>query len=145
MGYRVGSQGQTQIQSVRGQIQVQDFWTTEALIDQLEGHIVRIRDQQQHLPTSSFSDTRKYLHHAVEVITNWSKVEQTQQPHQFIFSLLDILQNERLAAELVDLSRTAPSTLAYVLHEVVGRLFTMVSAGWFYESAAEEIKVVLEP
>jgi hypothetical protein len=145
IGSHVVSQGQTEILDVQGQIQVQDHWTTEALIEKLEAHIVQVRNQQPYSPASSFSDTRKYLRHAIEVITNWSKVEQTHRNHQFIFNLSDILLNERLAAELVALGRTAPSTLAYVLHEVVRRLFGMVSARWFYESAGEEIKVVLQP
>ena len=34
----------------------------------------------------------------------------------------------RLAAELIDLRSTAPSTLAYALHKVVARIFDMVSA-----------------
>jgi hypothetical protein len=145
IGYRIGNQAQSEILTFGGQIRVEDFWSTEALIDELEDHIVQVRDQQQHLSTS-FSNTRKYLHRAIEVITNWSKVEQTQQPHQFIFNLSDILRiDQRLAAELVDLDRTTPSTLAYVLHEVVKRLFGMVSAHWFYESAAEEIEVVIQP
>jgi hypothetical protein len=81
MGCHVGSQGKTEILAVRSQIQVQDPLATGALIDKLEYRTV----QHQYLPTSSFSD-RKDLNHAIAVITNWPKLEQNHQRHQFILS-----------------------------------------------------------
>jgi hypothetical protein len=125
-----------------GQIQVEELWTTEALIDKLGSWIIQVKEPKS---TGSSFYNRKYLNCATAIITNWSKVEQNNQRHQFIFFLSDILPNNgRLAAELIDLGRTAPSTLAYVLHAVVQRLFEMVASGWFYQSAAEEIQVRFE-
>jgi hypothetical protein len=143
-GIRVGSQAKKdEILTNGGQIQVEELWTTEALIDKLESWLIQVKEPNS---TGSSFYNRKYLNCATAIITNWSKVEQNKGHHQFVFFLSDILpNNDRLAAELIDLSRTAPSTLAYVLHKVVQRLFEMVSAGWFYQSAAEEIQVRIDP
>jgi hypothetical protein len=144
--YHVESQRQTDKLTIGGQILVRDPCTTEALIDKLERCVVSVRDQEQDLPVSSFIYDRKYLNRAIAVIKDWSKVELNVQHHQFIFNLSDIRRSDqRLVAELIDLDRTASSTLSRALHEVVKRLFSMVSAGWFYESAAEEIQVIFEP
>jgi hypothetical protein len=86
------------------------------------------------------------LNCATAVITNWSRIEQNNQRHQFVFFLSDIVTNDnRIAAELIDLGHTAPPTLAYVLHKVVERLFELVGASWFYQSASVEIQVRFDP
>lgn len=146
MGIRVGTQEQQhEILTKGGQIQTKGLWTTEALVDKLKSHIIEVNEegkQQKPYSLGSLFYDSKYLNRTVAVITNWSKIEQNRKHHEFVFSISDILTNDgRLAAELVDLSRTAPSTLAYVLHKVVEHLFDMVSSTWFYQSAAEEIKV----
>ena len=66
-------------------------------------------------------------------------------PNIFVINLVDL--TERLQAELIDLqtAKNSRRTLAYVLHSAVGRIFAMASLAWFYESACEEIKVILEP
>ena len=128
-------------------------WTTEAIIDDLEQCIVRVKEEsQQPLFDSSFSYDLKYLNRTVYLIANWSKMEQNLQPHQFIFNLSDLMNNDdgnddrnKLVVELVDLHGAAPSSLANVLHQVLKRLFSRISASWFYESACKDIEVVLSP
>lgn len=147
IGVCIGSQeNQPGILTQGGQIHSKDLWTTEALIDELAMHIIQIKEEQSLSPANSFCYGLKYLDCAVALITNWSKVEQNNQRHQFIFFLSDIVTNDggRLAAELVDLSRTTPSTLCYVFHKVVEHIFKMVGAAWFYESARQEIQVRLD-
>lgn len=121
-----------------GFIKYRPVWTAEKLVDELENYIVRIKEdkQQQH--------ERKYLQHAVQVIADWTKLTDSDKPHVFVFDLSDFSKDEMIATEIYNLSRSDPSTLAHVLHKIVERLFTMVSARWFYESAAEEIQVVLK-
>jgi hypothetical protein len=55
-------------------------------------------------------------------------------PNIFVINLVDL--TERLQAELIDLqaAKNSRSTLAYVLHSVVGRIFALASLAWFYES-----------
>jgi hypothetical protein len=147
IGIRKRSQAeQPEILTHGGQIQSTDLWTTESLVDKLTSHIIKVKEEnQQPNSTGSSSYDRKYLNCAVAVITNWSKIEQNHQHHQFVFFLSDIMTGDsRLTAELIDLRSTAPSTLAYVLHKVVARIFDMVSASWFYQSASEEIKVRID-
>jgi hypothetical protein len=145
-GIRAGTQGpEDEIITQGGLIEVHDLWTTEALVDKLERCVIQIKEPNSESSNPSLYN-RKYLNSATAVITNWSKVEQNNGHHEFVFFLSDILQNNgRLAAELIDLGRTAPSTLGYVLHKVVQRLFEIVAGGWFYQSAAEEIKVRFDP
>jgi hypothetical protein len=50
-----------------------------------------------------------------------------------------------VANEIRELEKEASTTLAYVLREVVKRLFANVSASWFYESVCDEIEVMLKP
>lgn len=84
------------------------------------------------------------MNHAAEVIANWSKIEQNNGNHEFVFSISDILtRDDRLAAELIDLGCTTTSTLAYILHKVVERIFEMIGASWFYQSASKEIQVTI--
>jgi hypothetical protein len=149
IGIRAGSQWhrQAEILGKGGQIQTKELWTTEALVDELENHIIQVKEEQQpNSSGSSFSFDRKYLNRAVAIIANWAKIEQNNQHHQFVYFLSDIMTNDvRIAAELIDLDRTAHSTISYVLHKVVERLFGLVSASWFYQSASEEIQVRLDP
>ena len=149
IGISAGSQWnqQDEILTQGGQILANELWTTESLVDKLTSHIIQVKEEnKQPNSTGSSSYDRKYLNCAVAVITNWSKIEQNHQRHQFVFSLSDIMTGDgRLTAELIDLRSTAPSTLAYALHKVVARIFDMVSASWFYQSASEEIKVRFDP
>jgi hypothetical protein len=147
IGIRIGSQGQPEILTKGGQIQTKELWTTEALVDNLVSRIIQVKEENElpNLTRSPFLYDRKYLNCAVAVIVNWSKIEQNNQRHQFVFFLSDIITNDgRLAAELIDLGRTTPSTLAYVLHKVVERLFDMVGASRFYQSASEKIQVRID-
>jgi hypothetical protein len=147
IGIRERSQAeQPEILTQGGQIQSTDLWTTESLVDKLTSHIIQVKEEnKQPNSTGSSSYDRKYLNCAVAVITNWSRIEQNHQHHQFVFSLSDIMTGDgRLTAELIDLRSTASSTLAYALHKVVARIFDMVSASWFYQSASEEIKVRID-
>jgi hypothetical protein len=63
----------------------------------------------------------------------------------FVINLSDL--DERLQAELLDLQTTKSSreTLGRVPHSAVGGIFAMASSAWFYKSACEETKVILEP
>jgi len=147
---RIRVQGQEdEIITQGGQIQVQDLWTTEALIDRLRIYIIQVKEEKKQPDSprsSSFRYDRKYLNCAVAVIEDWSKVERTNRPPEFTFYLSDILASDkRLVAELIDLGNTSPTTISYVLHKVVEWLFEMVGVGWFYQSAAEDIKVRIEP
>jgi hypothetical protein len=114
-------------------------WTTQKLIDELENYIVRIKGEQQQ------QQQRKYLQRAIKDITYWTQINDSGKPHVFVFDTIDFAKDEMISTELYNLSRSNPSTLEYVLHEVVARLFAMISSKWFYESAAEEIKVILKP
>jgi hypothetical protein len=150
IGISAGSQWhqQDEIITQGGQILANELWTTESLVDKLTSHIIQVKEEENKQPNSTGSSSydRKYLNCAVAVITNWSKIEQNHQHHQFVFSLSDIMTGDgRLTAELIDLGRTAPSTLAYVLHKVVQRLFELVGASWFYQSASVEIQVRFDP
>jgi hypothetical protein len=143
-GIHIGIHGQVEILSKGGQIQTKEHWTTEALVDELKNHILQVKEknQQQCNSQGSYFYGRKYLNLAVEFIANWSKVAQNNQHHEFVFYISDIMTDDgRLAAELIDLSHTTPSTLAYVLHKVVGSIFEMIGASWFYQSASEETMV----
>jgi hypothetical protein len=147
-------QGRPQNSIKAGRVQVKDPWITESLTDQILQCIIQIKEEEEQTSSSSSSSLsllygRKYINQAVRLIANWSKIEETNLKHEFVFYLSEIVANHdygrRLVAELIDLGNTAPSTLNYLLHEVVKRLFAMVSALWFYRSAAEEIEVRLMP
>ena len=141
VGIHVGSQ--VEVLAKGGQIQTKELWTTETLVDKLESCIIQAKEPNS-LASSSYN--RKYLNCATAVITNWSRIEQNNQRHQFVFFLSDIVTNDnRIAAELIDLGHTAPPTLAYVLHKVVERLFELVGASWFYQSASVEIQMRFDP
>lgn len=115
-------------------------WTIEKLIDEVENYVVRIKEEEE---GKQHKSSRKYLQRAVEVITNWTRINDSNGPHFFVFDIADFAKDAMIAAELYNLSKIDPSALAYVLNEIVKRLFSMVSSRWFYESASKEIQVVL--
>lgn len=84
---------------------------------------------------------RKYIIRAEKLAGSYLE----DKPNIFVINLSDL--DERMQAELLDLQRTKSSreTLSRVLHSVVGWIFALASLAWFYESANEEIKVILEP
>jgi hypothetical protein len=83
---------------------------------------------------------RKYIIRAEKLAGAYSK----DRPIIFLINLADL--TERLQAELIDLmTANSKRTLSHVLHSVVARLFALARLAWFYESAREEIEVVLQP
>jgi hypothetical protein len=123
-----------------------ELWTPEALIDRLKSLIIQVKEEKQQQPPTRFPYDRKYLNKALELIENWSNIEQANESHVFIFHLSDLLRSDgKLVAELVDLANRAPSMLDDVLHKVLEWLFGLVCASWFYQSAAEDIQVRFDP
>jgi hypothetical protein len=116
---RVGSEGQEdEIITKGGLIQVDDLWTTEALTDRVKSCIIQVKEQKSQSPGSSlqFPYDRKYLNYAVDLIETWTKIEQANQSHTFVFHLSDLLTGDsRIVAELIDLNNTTPTTIAYIL------------------------------
>jgi hypothetical protein len=129
--------------------------TTEALKDKLTDCII------------CKNNRGKYLNKAVAVLYDWYSIEnephegeaeeaegtEGHQNHVFKFQIGDILEanckEEGLDViceffELIDREH-AESTFDSVLRETVRRLFQLISASWFYESAANEITVELTP
>ena len=80
VGIHVGSQ--VEVLAKGGQIQTKELWTTETLVDKLESCIIQAKEPNS-LASSSYN--RKYLNCATAVITNWSRIEQNNQRHQFVF------------------------------------------------------------
>jgi hypothetical protein len=138
-----------------------EFWSTEKLADELfyclakkepEPELVCVPsgsndnysnniDLLEHYESKNTILYRKYIIRAEKLAGSYLK----DKANIFVINLSDL--DERLQAELLDLQRTKSSrdTLSQVLHSVVGRIFALASLAWFYESASEEIKVILEP
>jgi hypothetical protein len=131
---------------------MKDSWTKERLIDELTKQLIRIDDKpicnctgsdgqldiSKELRQSSVWYNKKYLLRAQRAIATYCHPV----PIVFVINLFDL--TNRLKAELVDLV-SSKGTLSYVLYSVVQRIFAAVSSNWFYESAAEEIEVVIQP
>jgi hypothetical protein len=139
-----------------------EFWTTERLADELfycmaitkaEPELVNIpsindenscgksTDLLEEYESSTTLLYRKYIIHAEKLAGEYCN----DKLNIFRINLADL--TERLQAELIDLQTTKNSrrAIACVLHSVVGRIFALASLAWFYESAREEIQVILEP
>jgi hypothetical protein len=136
-----------------------EFWTTEKLVDQLFYTLAKKEAVPEIVIVPSNSNGtdsidlleqyespktllyRKYVIRAERVAGSYSE----DKANIFVINLSDL--DERLQAELLDLQRTKSGrdTLSLVLHSAVDRIFAMASLAWFYESAREEIKVILEP
>lgn len=126
--------------------------TIETLIDKLADLIIHVKSSR----ISRYHDKRKYLTRTAEFITtsDWSD----NKTNIFSFELSNISAirdddcesniinvGDRIISELVQLYKTAPSTLDYVLRETLRCLFEMLSASWFFKSARKQIHVELMP
>jgi ribosomal protein L12E/L44/L45/RPP1/RPP2 len=133
------------------------YWTTQALADKLLDCIICRNNRS------------KYLAKAVAVIYNWTEIEgegeevnekekeeeeeEQHQNHIITFELRDILnsnceeEGQNVVRELLGLidEEHAESTFDSIMHKTTKRLFEMISAGWFYESTANQILVELRP
>ena len=163
IGIRTNSEGQLELATSGGLIDIGGgFWTTEKLIDELFYCLARIQAEPElvTLPCTNHENPscrtmdlleeyessttllyRKYIISAEKLAGTY----RNDRPNIFVINLVDL--TERLQAELMDLqtAKNSRRTLAYVLHSIVGRIFALASLAWFYESACEEIKVILEP
>jgi len=81
---------------------------------------------------------RKDLIRTEQLVLSYSNLR----PPVFVINLSDL--TDRLKAELIDL-QYCKSTLRDVLHAVIERIFAAKSSSWFYQSAAAEIQVRLDP
>ena len=163
VGIHANSEGQLELATSDGLIDIGgDFWTTEKLIDELFYCLARIEAEPKLVtvpctngenPSCKTIDLlgeyessttllyRKYIIRAEKLAGSYLG----DKPNIFAINLSDL--DERLQAELLDLQRTKSSreTLSLVLHSAVARIFALASLAWFYESALEEIQVILEP
>jgi hypothetical protein len=129
-----------------------NYWTTQTLTDKLLDSI------------TCKNNRSKYLAKAVAVIYNWTKIEieeregeeegeQHRQNHLITFELGDILNancsedGRNVVYELNSLINEGhiEYVLDIIMRKSVKRLFEMISAGWFYESAANQIGVEVIP
>jgi hypothetical protein len=145
-----------------GSINVEgEFWSTEKLTDELyyclatkepEPQLVTIScandenscgksiDLMEHYESKNTLLYRKYIIRAEKLVGAYCEGK----PTIFVINLADL--TERLQAELIDLmTANSKRTLSHVLHLAVARVFALASLAWFYESAREEIEVVLQP
>lgn len=139
-----------------------EYWTTETLADELfyclvkkeaEPELISIRcanNEGQHsksIDLSELYESSKTLLYGKCIILaeQLASTYDNNKPIIFVINLSDL--PDRLKAELIDLQSTKSSraTLAYVLHSAVARIFALACLSWFYESAFQEIKVILQP
>jgi hypothetical protein len=162
IGIRANSGGKFELVTVGGLVDIRgEHWTTGELVDKLfyclakkeaEPELITIPatgsyscskdvDLLEQYESSNTLLYRKYIIRAEKVAGPYSE----DKANIFVINLSDL--QERLQAELLDLQRTKSSrdTLSHVLHSAVSRIFALASLAWFYESAREEIKVILEP
>jgi hypothetical protein len=138
-------------------IPMRDFWSKECLIDEFTQRLLKIiaksefgiicndtnSSSQMYTSEEEFErgnclSRRKYLIRAQRAIATYCDGK----PIIFVVNLSDL--TDRLKAELIDLTQ-CKSLLGDMLHSVVQRIFAAVSSNWFYESAAEEIEVLIQP
>jgi hypothetical protein len=137
-----------------------EFWSTEKLADELfyfltkkeaEPELVAIPSASNDI-YSKYTDLleryeshdtllyRKYIIRAEKLASVYSK----DKPIIFVINLADL--TERIQAELIDLmTANSKRTFSHILHSAIARVFALASLAWFYESAHEEIEVVLQP
>jgi len=160
IGINANSEGQLELVTSGGLVDIAgEFWTTEKLTDELF-HCLAKKEAVPEIVTvlcnSNGTDSvdlleqyegpktllyKKYIIRAEKFVGAYCN----DKANNFIINLYDL--DDRLQAELLDLQRTKNSrdTLSRVLHSVVDRIFALASLAWFYGSARQEIKVILEP
>jgi hypothetical protein len=163
IGVYPNSDGELGLVTADGLVDVGDeHWATEKLVDDLlyclvkkeaEPKLVTIpcaNNESSYCKSIDLSEQyesnntllyRKYIICAKRSASTYCN----ERPIIFVVNLADL--PDRLKAELIDLQATKSNrtTLAYVLHSAVARIFAMASLRWFYESASQEIKVILQP
>jgi hypothetical protein len=165
IGIRANSDGGLELVTASGLVDLADeHWTTERLVDELFYCLVK-KESEPELVTTLYVNNENLYCKSVDLLEHYEsnktilyrkyiiRAEQSAGtycnggPIIFIINLADL--TERLKAKLIDLHRTkkSRSTLSYVLHSAVYRIFAMASLSWFYDSASlsHEIKVVIQP
>jgi hypothetical protein len=163
IGIHANSEGELELVTSGGLVDIGgEFWTTERLIDELF-YCLAIKKAEPELVTVPCINDENSCGKSIDLLEQYEssatplyskyiiRAEKlagaycNDRPNIFVINLVDL--TERLQAELIDLQTANNSrrTLAYVLHSVVGRIFALASLAWFYESACEEIQVILEP
>jgi hypothetical protein len=106
--------------------------TTEAVIDETFDCLIKCKINRT-----------KYLQKAIDLIYSWYDKSSS---HLFTVELSDILTSDngdKIASEIISLytKEAAQSTVERIMKEVAKRIFSLISASWFWASSDKDNEI----
>jgi hypothetical protein len=135
---------QQQSTTTTATIDSNDNWTQDCLVGRLKRHLatieIDINDYKDNLGDKRVFnlETRKYYNRAYHFL----KIGAFKPAPNFVVNLSDLSKTPRLIKELEQLDI---ADRAYVLRQVVGRIFEDVNFELYHDSISKVLKVELQP